>query len=1053
MALPPERVSILPPKPQRPKRGRPLGSGMGSRALRAYHREQDEQAREAAAAQALSEAQVPGTIDYARTFKRPKTSRKTREVVQLDQPMSLQLAEPLAACPDGFISSLVEMLTAKDQQKGAGQKLRAVKQFRKVSSKYLSPLHHRTLVGTLVEADRFQLKHATTASGMLTRMGALVYFRNRVHVASVLMGLLGTLLQGDKKPFLLVIMLMSDSTPLPVSHAQKRKGDPATTEPPGGASSSSTALVPRELFAQNKDFRSTTRKHSKILQSEVQYVVTVRDPDPDSTEEFTTYEFTAFCNLQHLDRGTGENTANAWASVLYVYGLGVLRDLFEREGYVIKVNMADRDGANGCADDSWAAETTSVLHLRVPCVLHMLHTVCGVVMMMFNMLLSGIIAFQLTMNQGHANEQFFECLVGVLVSSADLHIDTAPPPANAPHRVQQGLLLDKLLHECEVDRRRAYILKCNLVGVFSELRIPVYATSAEAEAGSSRESQQAYIKAWAHETASALYVNTRPMNRGRWLLNCKPVSEKALCACVHNLGERTFDIYMAKHKPLTKSKAGDNTSQSSSQLVAGGFPIPAFQKPVKGSQGQDGQPSGQSAGGGGDADDDTEAENRRLRGDALVFWKSRPGAKLLILTTCLLYLTQLFRKLLKMSSLEWDRKRHKNETDGKPRRYRLYEAASGRWTEQFFKAANDLMWDSTQWIHLPPEYTTEKSQTYAYAILAKLMAGVRHHVGIFMLFPFSIWRLLCSDPAERLYIADQLLKTPKCMVDSKFGLWFLTIFCSVPMLCSTPCVCILLVVAIITRCDTSRVECRHAAIRQILLAKSTTWAAHIGHLSANFMCTLARRSAFVKKDKPGPAEGDECEEETSESAWFGGGGPARYFVRLWLSGRVSSPEDREAGDQSTAARRRSFTRMWEAYRRIKAEGGRMWQDLVRQGELGSHASAAGDAAFGPKPSRTPQQQAPRIFRPGDAAAPTCHAIVLSDVPTRQERVRTLKEMTDSARLAAAKERDQANAENEAAQAWSIAAVASAWISSVWCFRHPSGFGPAKAALVSMLDTD
>ncbi len=1045
---PPTLIAGAAPSRTAPKkRGRPFGSGTGTHFLRAYHKEVEQQQRADAVALALAVAPAPGSAAYARdkwVASARERNKSKAQSAQLVVPLPEELLASVVDAGDPITKPLAELLACQTTQTGGGQKLRRSKEFNKVAAMYLHPANSRSLVGSLVEKERFGMARTSAATSLLNRMGALTYFCQRLHVVGVLLELLGALLSGKQLPHLLVILLASDSTPLPVSHGQKRRTQEKPASDAPGTEVKETAIVVRQMVARSADFRSTARKHSKVLQSEVQYVITTKDPnkDPEIHDDYyTTYEFMAFCPLAHLDRGTGENTGQAWTTILYLFGIKVLRDLFEREGYVVKVNLADRDGANGCADDSWAAETSSAMHLRVPCVLHMTHTVCGAACLIFHPIISGVIAHLLVLKQGHHAEQFFDILVDVLEASADLFVDIIPPAADAPHRVRQGLLLDMLLNETEVDQRRAYILKGNLVGDFSEERIPVYASSADA--GTTTESHKSFIRGWAHDTAAALYVPCNPLNRSRWMLSVRPVHESTLLAVVSNLGRRTYDIFEAKHRPITSQKrSGDTTTESQQLIRAGGFAVPPL--PPSAAKGEATRTN--AAGRAALEENEVEVENRRLRGDALVFWRSNAADLLIVLSTCLFVLRILFAKLVKMSSVDWDAQQRAKETKGEKRTYRLFEAASGQWTDAFFKKVDDLMWDPLSWRHLPPRFQTERVQSRAYSLLVKLAGGVRHHVGTFLLMPFAIFRLL-TTPDERPAVAQMLLDIPKCMLDTAFSLPFLLFFPTVAALCSTGCLIIVMVLALVTRCDTGRIECRHAAIRNLLVAKSGTWATHMAHLSANFMCSMSRRSGFVVSKRPTKPESKaEDKVHPRQAQGSQGGGPHRYFVRQWLSGAIQSAEGSLVGDQSSYGRKKSFTRLWEAYRELKARGGPEWDNLVHHGALGTHASSAGGPAFGPKPSRLPRSSVPgpRLSRPsawqaGSSAGPsaehspgaghtTTAIVALPGMEPQPLRLSTLKEMTAQARAKGVADRRDADQELEEIEKWSEATVLHASIS-------------------------
>ena len=1013
-----ETGSILPPLPGRPKRGRPFGSGTGSRQLRAFHNQEEQQARDAASAQALALLPEPGSVAFARQFRRV-TGQSAETTAILQQPVSKEFLAPLVTdCQDQFLKSMAQTLARETPATGAGQKKRASKAFQAMSTAYIHPSNKRSMIGNAAESVRFNMKHQTTTTNHLTRMGALTYFCQRLHVICALLGLISAIMSGKAEPFLLLIVLASDSTPLPV--AQKREADSTKSTAP--AATHCDAIVVRPLLASNKDYRSTSRTHSKILQSEVTYIAVLRDADSDRDDAFVTYEFSLFCNLIHLDRGTGENTFQAWKHVLYVFCLRVLVDLFERKGRVVKTNIADRDGANGCADDAWAFETTSALHLRIPCILHMAHTVGGAVMQLMNWLASGVIANRLVLKGGNHNQQYFDLLVWVLANCAILWLDVAPPPEDDPLRAQQVALLDLLLGESEVDRRRAYVLKGNLRGDFAEGHIPVYANSAEA--GTTPEAQKQYIDNWAYETASSLYVSLDPLQRGRWMLNTKHFAEHTLLAVVHQVGSRAFQLFDAKHRPISFNKNAASALDSATDTVSGFVvPVPKKDASTKKTRSSDEDTKTQA-----DKEKDHAEENNRLRGDALTFWKAAPEGYLVVLTTCLLALAKLFRALVAMSGEQWDRKQQAEELKGKGRTYRLFAAASGEWTKKFFGAADRLMWDPEAWFHLPRNLRTEKYQSFAYSVLARMIGGIRHHAGSFQLFPFALFALLCVDVRERPGLAARILRTPPCMVDRAFGLLFLAMFPTVALLCGTEAITILLIIALIAKCDTGKVECRHASIRRILLAKSGSWASHVAQVSANYMCCIARTSNFACADENAGAETElqsEGEEDTSEPSQ-GYGGPARYFVRQWLSGQVSPPERRLQGTTSKEQRSLSFKDMWEEYRRIKAAGGAEWDELVQEGKLGTEASKTGAAAFGPQPEvvaqaaagRVPRFSTPESREANRAALPTvlresgASALCLPGLPSRQHRFKVLSDMAAASREAGIKQRKQAT-ENEA----------------------------------------
>ncbi len=323
-------------------------------------------------------------------------------------------------------------------------------------------------------------------------------------------------------------------------------------------------------------------------------------------------------------------------------------------------------------------------------------------------------------------------------------LDMAPPAESHPVRAQQVALLELLLNESEADQRRAYILKANPRGNFDDDKIPVYANSAEA--GTTPDEHKVYVHNFAYETACALYVFLNPLQRGRWMLNTKHFKETALLQVVHRLGSRSFEIFDIRHRPISNTKNPSSSLGQDSGLVAG-FVVPAEIKAPGRKRGE--QQTTDSSDAKSSTENDVVEQNKTNRADALTFWRSNAGGMLLVLATALEVLSRLFRELVAMSATKWDRKQQAREATGKPRSYRLFEAASGSWTKKFLERAHRLMWDPQCWSHLPESMKTEKNQSYAYSTITRLIAGIIHHVGTFELFPFALFALLCVDPRER----------------------------------------------------------------------------------------------------------------------------------------------------------------------------------------------------------------------------------------------------------------------------------------------------------------
>lgn len=141
------------------------------------------------------------------------------------------------------------------------------------------------------------------------------------------------------------------------------------------------------------------------------------------------------------------------------------------------------------------------------------------------------------------------------------------------------------------------------------------------------------------------------------------------------------------------------------------------------------------------------------------------------------------------------------------------------------------------------------------------------------------------------------------------------------------------------RTETSRIECRHAAVRRLMRAKGgSTHAAEFSAISADWLLMRARKlerdhwakrkpQSQPKRDRP--ARGRPKRKQ--------GGGPQRAFLSVALRGARFPDAD---------SRRRTFLEAGARYRAVVAQGGADLERLRAAGRAGTISRRHGRPAFG-----------------------------------------------------------------------------------------------------------
>jgi hypothetical protein len=465
------------------------------------------------------------------------------------------------------------------------------------------------------------------------------------------------------------------------------------------------------------------------------------------------------------------------------------------------------------------------------------------------------------------------------------------------------------------------------------------------------------VRKLATDAAQAIYPrDTGVINRSRWMLSFAPLTEQTLLFQVHGIGQRSVRQWLAA-----------KLKEDSSCRVVGGWalpPPPQVQREATREPARQLNPPSDSR----EEEFDWAAFNKAQKLNTQTFLDLEPGDPLLILVSCVASLRSLFALVVKMSGLNWDTEQEASMANSGTRTYRLAEALSGRWVERFFAELRELLFSTDAWAHLPRRCVTMKLQSYAYSLLAHMSGGVCHFFGIFHCYPYRLFLLVLISDAEVGDVATRLSKDPACMYD-EFAAAFFAIFRTRDDLMGASCRMLLYILLVILRFDTARIECRHAFIRRLLLASSTTWSAILQTLSADFMLMRGRElQRLLDKLRPPSSTSVDSSEVVPEVVGNAnkekqrrGGGAHRAFARFWLLGKTFERDSFSA----------ALKEMWTEYRSLKSIGGEAWERFEREGAAGTISSrVVGGSAFGGARVRNSRNLESALAAPGPGLPPS-----------------------------------------------------------------------------------
>ena len=309
---------------------------------------------------------------------------------------------------------------------------------------------------------------------------------------------------------------------------------------------------------------------------------------------------------------------------------------------------------------------------------------------------------------------------------------------------------------------------------------------------------------------------------------------------------------------------------------------------------------------------------------------------------------------------------------GRPRTFRVLEAARGQVTLAYLIAMHILLTVDGVWKSLMDKYRTVRHRSQVWASLTRNLGCIWFGVTFaYMCYPYRLWLLI--DPLLNVAeTARKLFHDRRCSWCA-FTHKFRACFPTEASLRGSKCLAVLRLLAALLRLDTSRIECRHASIRRQLRQKGATWLAAFEEVSASFILMRAR----ILESLANPA---------SSHTGAGSrhiGGMFRAFCSQWLKQHPLDQFDSKAVRFETMAHayheflvsgsaedKELFRRLGEALM-LKGRASRMAaQQLHTSGKPSSTTmSASADAARCPAQSHSDQVVEDTRILPATSAVP------------------------------------------------------------------------------------
>ena len=749
-----------------------------------------------------------------------------------------------------------------------------------------------------------------------TSLGAAIFTVSRLAWGAALQHVIQSHDDGKLEIIVDLTCVASDETALEVGWESKFEiiGSMLLDQPAATQSSTQT----KAAKVRRRDCSMT-----KLVQAELVKAIGVRWTGSNDYEVLICELPTKVYAGDHM---TASNIYRIWTDITDDAMLA--SSLHSRAKYHVDLNCTDR-GAN-CGKANRVFRFNNAGRIRfcdTGCALHNAHLATKCCIRPFRSIWSGCISFSLVQKPGGSEAAFRSSLQTAVRRRVWPRIGTNPPGPQHHTMLYRKKLFDALVSP--EDARRRVALEFYFKGDLQDSRIAVFV---DEEVGASDAMEQ-FLDTWAAGAAWALYQRrAKPLSSHRWLSDIESLNGIALLDLVHDIKREALQIF------LSKTEEADQRNNTGEVTVVDG-------QVVWTSTPEDGNASASAL---------WAALNKKTRMDMIQVCREPVAMELLILSLALAPMCKLNQLLMQMDTNQWEQAQQMKLKRCERRLYRLLEARRGNVTKQFWVDTQNLMDNPDAWSTLPSRNVTLQTRAKAFAAVASEQGSIWYYLDyVWQLYPFKALDLI-DDELDSAEVAADIKADCPHMYDD-FMLEFLMHFLSAAGLCSADAKMILVMIALQHYLTMQRIECRHAALRRLLLTKSTTWAENLPNLSSDWVLQRQRSVEQVTRQMREFLEAKVANSPDAAEATLPQRAAATGPFRAWMSEWLGSEEAVAMPDMES-----KFAMGCEAYRSIKEQGGDKWNDLIKKGRVMSCSAPRAAQHAGSGPTR------PREVLPGNA---------------------------------------------------------------------------------------
>lgn len=552
-----------------------------------------------------------------------------------------------------------------------------------------------------------------------------------------------------------------------------------------------------------------------------------------------------------------------------------------------------------------------------------------------------------------------------------MHRQCAPPPAGHPALAERDRVLGAFLSGSKLGTRQRKLILQELLHGDPRRDMVEYCSPLP----------NPDIGAWATAVASALLpCGIAVFNRNRWLKSVGMLQDVCLLASMHGVLRRAVPPWVRRLRgerpefaPPAELMRAPGAAHPGEDV---GDPMVVWDAEGAGGAQQEKRPG-----------EDWAEYNARQRSTAWQFATSPvASADLAVASVTLRPQADLMSKLLYIASDEWlSEARVQAHVTGAPLATRVGVCHCPGVTGDFFAEIDRLASAEGPWLCVKEH--TWRSFGLAFAELASACGGTaallrdRHKS-----YPFKLLSLADCLLADADARAGSILEDRPCVRDDFSNRWVAR-FSTVESLAGADSLALLRCIARMCRCETSRNECRHAAVRRSLQSSSATHAGSLERTSASY---VLMRQRIVERTLGPPASAPQGlaaaptpVRKRHLKRRRGGGGTQRAFISRFLRGKGKR-------FTKTAERRTAFTEAGQAYREWKLRRDPADTAEIRlRGRAGTVTHRAGRSAFC---TARPRQDAIAMADPsGDPVAQLRSKLASSRQAAMEESAKQLAE--------------------------------------------------------------